>query len=203
MKAFYTVNHDTILKILEGLGAPLKPRSAISRMYQDLKIVLKIGKLEEKMGQTVGERQGDYMDPVLFLFVVMAFAENLEKEWIKAGLQMVTLKQHPHSPRNRGILTDNKKKNFAQGTLLSLFCVLYVEDGAFPLEDHNQITRSLSLIFYHFTRFGLDMHIGRGDKSSKTECVFFPPPGFLKRKRALTIDDGEMDERVIVTRGKQ
>ena len=54
------------------------------------------------------------MSPVLFLFMVMAFAKTLEKEWIKAGLQMLTLKQHPHSPRNVVILTGHKKKNFDQ-----------------------------------------------------------------------------------------
>ena len=99
----------------------------------------------------------------------MAFAENLEKEWIKAGLQMVTLKQHPHSPRDVGILTGHKNKNFSQGTLLDLFCVLYVDDDAFTFEDHNHLTQGLSLILSHFARFGLEMHIGRGDKSSKTE----------------------------------
>ena len=46
VKAFDTVNHDIMLKILEGYGAPPKLCSAISRMYQDLKIVLKIGKVE-------------------------------------------------------------------------------------------------------------------------------------------------------------
>ena len=54
-------------------------RSAISRMYKDLRIVLKIGKVEEKMSQKVGVRQGDCMAPVLFLFMVMAFAKTLEK----------------------------------------------------------------------------------------------------------------------------
>ena len=53
--------------------------NAISIIYQDLKIVLKIGKIEEKMIQTVGVRQGDCMAPVLILFMVMAFAETLEK----------------------------------------------------------------------------------------------------------------------------
>ena len=77
VKAFDTVNHDTMLKILERFGAPLKLRSAISRMYRDLKIVMKIGKAEENMGQTVGVRQGDCMDPVLFLLMVIAFLETL------------------------------------------------------------------------------------------------------------------------------
>ena len=79
VKAFDTVNHDMMLKILEWYGALPKLRSAISRMYQDLKFVLKIGKTEEKMSQTVGVMQGDCTAPVLFLFMVMTFAETLEK----------------------------------------------------------------------------------------------------------------------------
>ena len=77
IKAFYTVNHDMMLKVLERYGAPPKLRSIISRMYQDFKIVLKIGKIEEKMIQTVGVIQCDCMAPVLFLFIVMVFAKTL------------------------------------------------------------------------------------------------------------------------------
>ena len=185
-----------MLKIIERFGAPPKLRSTISIMYWDLKIVLKIGKVEEKMVHTGGLRQGDCVAPVLLLFMVMAFTKTLEKEWIKAGLQMVTLKQHLHSPSNVGILTGYKKKNFSQGTLFALFCVLYVYDGAFPFEDCDQLKRGISLVFYHFSTFWLEIHIGRGDKASKTKCIFFPPPGFKKRKRILTGDDGEMDDRV-------
>ena len=85
MKAFDTVNYDTMLKILERYVATPKLRSAVSIMYRDLNIVLKNGKAQEKMGQTVGVIQGDYMSPFLFLFMVMAFAKTLENEWIKAG----------------------------------------------------------------------------------------------------------------------
>ena len=38
-------------------------------MYADLKIVLKIGKVKAEMKQTIGVRQGDCMEPVLFLFM--------------------------------------------------------------------------------------------------------------------------------------
>ena len=49
VKAFDTVNHVMMLNILERYGAPPKLQSAISRMYQDLKVILKIGTIEEKM----------------------------------------------------------------------------------------------------------------------------------------------------------
>ena len=56
VKVFDTVKHVMMLKILERYGAPPKLQLAISRMYQDLKVILKIGKIEEKMIQTVGVR---------------------------------------------------------------------------------------------------------------------------------------------------
>ena len=71
-------------------------------MYQDLKVVLEIGKIEEKMSQSVGVRQGYCIAPILFLFMVMRISETLETEWIKADLKMINLRQHTHSPRNVG-----------------------------------------------------------------------------------------------------
>ena len=191
-----------MVQILEQYGAPPNLRSAISRMYKDLKIVLKIGKVEEKMIQTVGVRQGDCMSPVLFIFMVMRFAETLEKEWVKAGLQMVTFIQHTHSPRYVGRLTGHKKKYFEQGTHLALFCVLYVDDGAFTFENREKLTRGLYLIYSHFTRFGLEMHVGRGEKLSKTECIFFTPPGFFSRKCIIPAVNGTSKKKLSVLKEK-
>ena len=78
VKAFYTVYHTLMLQILKKYGAPPKLRSNIARMYQDLKVVLKIRKTEETISQTVGVRKGDCMAPILFLFMVMAFTKTLE-----------------------------------------------------------------------------------------------------------------------------
>ena len=83
------------------------------------------------MSQTVGVRQVDCMEPVLFLFMMMAFFETLEKEWTRKGLKMITLQQRSHSPQYIGTLTGHKEKHL-QVNLLTLFCVLYLDDGAFP-----------------------------------------------------------------------
>ena len=191
IKSFDTVNHVMMLKILERYSAPPKLGSAISRIYQDIKVVLKIGKIEDKISQTVGLGQDDCMAPVLFLFTVMAFAKTLEKEWIKSDLKMINLRQHTHSPCDVFKLTGHKKNRFEQGTLLVLFCVLYVDNGAFTFEDRDQLTRGLILIYQHFTRFGLEMHGGKRKKASKNECVFFPPPGISRRKINLPTKNGK------------
>ena len=142
------------------------------------------------------------MEPVLFLFMVMDFSETLEKDWVKAGLQMVTFIQHTHSPRYVGRLTGHKKKYFEQGTLLALFCVFYVDDGAFPFKNREQLTRGISLIYSQFTRFDLEMHVGRGEKFSKTEHIFFPPPGFFIRKSIIPAGNGMSRKKLSVLKEK-
>ena len=48
-KVFDTMNHKMMLKILTQHGVPLKLCSAIGRMYTNLRVVLKIDKIEESM----------------------------------------------------------------------------------------------------------------------------------------------------------
>ena len=68
-----------MIVILKKYGSPPKLISAIARMYADLEIVFKIVKVKAEMKQTIGVRQGDCMAPVLFLFMMMVFAETLDK----------------------------------------------------------------------------------------------------------------------------
>ena len=72
--------------------------------------------------------------------------------------------KYRHANRTKGI--------FLQGNLLTLFCALYVDDGAFPFKDRSQLELGLSLIYNHFVKFGLKMHIGQGSKYPNTECIF-------------------------------
>ena len=116
---------------------------------------------------------------------------------------MINLRQHTHSPRDVGKITGHKKKYFEQGTLLALFYVLYVDNGVFTFEDRDQLTRGLNLICQHFTKFGLKMHVVKGNKSSKTECVFFPPPVFFRLKLNLPNKNRKGKRRILVTNTRQ
>ena len=79
VKTVDTVNHEILTDILDCYGNPPKLRSSISRMYTDLKVVLKIGKLKHSFEKTVGVQQCECMAPVLLLLLVMAFSETLEE----------------------------------------------------------------------------------------------------------------------------
>ena len=81
VKAFDTSNHTLLITILGKYGVPPRLCSAIKRMYDKSIVKLIIGKVETSIKLKVGVKQGDRMDPVLFLFLMMASAETLEDEW--------------------------------------------------------------------------------------------------------------------------
>eukprot|EP00978_Attheya_sp_CCMP212_P009953 scaffold23798_cov44-Attheya_sp.AAC.1 len=72
----------------------------------------------------------------------------------------------------RGRLTSQSPKS--KGAEFDLFYFLYVDDGAMLFDTREHLAEGTQLLFSHFARFGLEMHIGIGDKKSKTECVHFP-----------------------------
>ena len=58
--------------------------------------------------------------------------------------------------------------------------MLYVDNGAFAFETRRDMEIGANLIFKHFARFGLQMHVGSKSKPSKTECVFPPAHSHFK-----------------------
>ena len=93
---------------------------------------------------------------------------------------MIKFKRHSNSPQSLGISTSHPEKTFSHGTLFEIFCILYVDDGEFAFETRKDIEIGSNLVFQHFNRFGLQMHIGFKSKLSKTECVFFSALGHFK-----------------------
>ena len=64
---------------LARYGCPPNLFETITRMYKDSVVKLVIGEFETTIDFKVGVKQGDSVAPVLFLFIVMAFAEKLKR----------------------------------------------------------------------------------------------------------------------------
>ena len=62
-----------------SIGSPHRFFSAIRIMYKKSVVRLLIGKIDTSIPFKVGVKKGDSMSPVLFLFLIMEFAETLEK----------------------------------------------------------------------------------------------------------------------------
>ena len=89
VKYFDTSGHGLLIKLLGRYGYPPNFYLDIHRMYQDLIVVLKIGKSIEDIVQEVGVRQGDNTTPILFLLLMDDLYEILEKIWEDKVLEKV------------------------------------------------------------------------------------------------------------------
>ena len=180
-KAFDASNQALRIAILGKYDAPPRLCSAIKCMYNKSIVNLILDKVETSTDFKVGVKQGDSMTQVLFLFLMMAFAKTLEQKWTSLGLRKAQFARKDNSPRSTRQLVIHRSGTFSSGILFDLFCMIYVDDGAFVFESRTDIEKGITLISDHFARFGLKMHISTL-KTSKTECVFSPPPGFFNTR---------------------
>jgi hypothetical protein len=148
VKAYDTANHALLINILRKYGVPSKFTTAVETIYRNNTCVLKIENKIREIPRTVGVRQGDNMAPVLFLFLMTAFAETLEIVWKERDpilCLMTTANEHlaegkicSHTPA----MFKSKKL-----TAYEILQCLYVDDGAFPFGTREDLQRGMELIF--------------------------------------------------------
>ncbi len=183
VKAYGKANHMLLVDILRKYGAPPKFTIAFKIIYPNNTCVLKIEKEVTEIPQTVEVRQGDNMAPVLFLFMITAFAKTLEIVWKDQDIPILSVMTTANEHLAEGIICSHTPAMFRSKKLAryGILQCLYVDDGVFLFGTREDLQRGMELIYYHFTQFGMEMHIGRGNSESKTEGVFFPPPQFFQR----------------------
>jgi len=172
VKAFDSVNREMLWKILYKYGLPKTLISVIKKMYTDIEITLQSGDASRSFPSTSGVKQGDNLAPILFLFVVQAASENMDKKWTFARPNLSILKSgRMNGPREK---SKNKlsKLDFNKG--------FYADDAAFVFLNKTDIIEGSKLVANEFSRLGMTVHLGvrgmdgKADTKSKTEAVFFP-----------------------------
>ena len=171
-KAFDTANHQLLYGLLAKYGAPEALIDVVRRLHDNFTLKLKIGDIEKEILYGSGVKQGDIMAPVLFLFLMLAFAETLENKWKNDGNINPIEFKYPTSA-NGGQL--KAQKHNSHGLILHIIQLLYVDDGVFPFDSREDLTKGANEIYHLFKKFGLLMHIGKGDADSKTKAMYFPP----------------------------
>ena len=179
VKAFDTSDHVLIVDILRKYGAPPKLCNSIERLYSDLHVTLKIGKETTDIDQTVGVRQGDNLSPVIFLFVMSAFSEILDKKWTAAGITKVEIEHTPLDQLADGQLTGHRNPTKKRGSTTNVTQTLFLDDSGFPFNTREEAITGTKLVIETFASLGLEMHCGnKTTNKSKTEILWVPPPSF-------------------------
>ncbi len=134
VKACNTANHKLLIDILRQYGAPPKFAAAIKTIYHNNTCVLKIKNEIMEISQSVGVRQGDNMVPILFLFLMTAFAETLKLVWKQLNIPILSVMMASYeNPASEKICSHIpaifKSKKL---TAFKILQCLYVDNGALP-----------------------------------------------------------------------
>jgi hypothetical protein len=152
VKAYNTANHTLLLCILEQYGAPPKFVAAIKTIYRDNIAVLKIEKGVVEIPQTVGVQQGNNMAPVLFLFLMTAFAETLKIVWKQQGILILKVMTTADDKLSKGRICSHTPAMFLSKSLnvYEILQCLYVDDIGIPFGTRKDHQQGMELLFLHF-----------------------------------------------------
>ena len=78
--------------------------------------------------------------------------------------------------REYGKTTGERVPRVCDACSFELWSSLFADDCVLLFQSRDDLIRGSSLIFAHLWKFGLCMHVGRGNAASKTEATYFPPP---------------------------
>jgi hypothetical protein len=183
IKAFDTVNREMLWQILAKYGIPSNLISVIKKLYNDITVKFRVGKAKGSFESTSGVKQGDPLAPVLFLYVMQAAVETMDKTWQGRKPQFEWCPvQHDDDgqPSYRGCLT--QRNNLAsQCEQHEHYSNLLADDLALIFLTMVDLIHGTKHVRDCFLLFGLKIHIGvRGggkdgtDSESKSLAMHVP-----------------------------
>jgi hypothetical protein len=148
VKAYVMANHDLLLCTLKCYGAPPKFVAAIQTIYTNNVCVLKIKKEIVEIPQSVDMQQGDNMAPVLFLFLMTAFAETLEIVWSEQDIPILSVMTASNDNLINQKICSHTPAMFTSKklTVYKILQCLYIDDGAFPFGTKEDLKKGIELV---------------------------------------------------------
>ena len=171
VKAFDSVPRDVLFTVLAKFGVPPHLLRVIKRTNADLQVAFELGSEPVAVPCTVGVKQGCPLSPTLFLFVMQACLETLEKAMPEdSKLQFQT---DTRVGERGGKVSGTDWTNQGEFTF-SFWASLYADDAAIPLASRAALLAATNATYDHLRKFGLLMHVGSDGKRSKTEAMYCP-----------------------------
>lgn len=172
VKAFPSVPREGLWAVLAKFGVPKHMLTLIERIHTGVVAKLAVGEEDIEMPNTSGTKQGDPLAAILFLFHMQACLETLDLE----GVEFQTPAAGTEGSKGKG-MTGARWQTRRGWKTFQLWCSLYADDAGIIFESREKLLEGTQLIYDHFKRFGLTMHVGRDGAASKTEAMYFPGAG--------------------------
>jgi hypothetical protein len=176
VKAFDTVSRECMLKILAKYGVPEKMVKIIEALHTNTTVKFDYKGEERAFPSTVGVKQGDPLASILFLFVMQAAMETVTKVegWPKK-LEFLTRNDgFFHQRQVHADITTAGSLPTHHFEVMEFWASLYADDGAFMFDSRTDLEAATTILFQHFGKFGMKMHVGTNGVKSKTEAMYFP-----------------------------
>ena len=188
VKAFDSVPRDILFSVLAKFGVPPHLIRVIKRMNTDLQVTFDLNGEPVAVPCTVGVKQGCPLSPTLFLFVMQACLESLEKAMSEESKLKFRTNTRMEG-KNGGKVSGTDWTNQGEFSF-TFWASLYADDAACPLDSRATLLAATNAIYRHLRLFGLLMHVGSAGKKSKTEAMYCPA-------RDTPYEDGDTSDLVL------
>ena len=186
IKAFDSVSRELMILVLGKFGVPVKMCNIIMALHSDVKVQLDYGKVSELIPNSMGVIQGGTLSPVLFIIFMHAFTTTLQISWqapsfeslnddvigVRSNVRKVVGATASDSERVKSATAVMKIGQLAESFALPF--LFYADDSAFLFPARCALIEGANQIQHHFRLWGLDMHVGSDELTSKTVAFYCP-----------------------------
>ena len=167
VKAFDRVPRELLWEVLKIFGVPAKLIRLLKALHANVEVKFVVNDITKRINSMIGVKQGDILGPLLFIFYLAAVMISWRTSYPREVCIFYT--------KMDDILTGRKPstKNCEQFTLPDSE---YADDTAVLFTSRESVEIYLPLLIQHFLKFGLEVHVGTQEKSSKSEILFVSAP---------------------------
>ena len=167
VKAFDRVPRELLWSILGKLGVPPKLIQLLKSLHSRFTVKFSVNDIVHEILNIIGVKQGDILGPRLFnlfIFAVMLTWHLIDNRPLCTFYTKPDFILTGRSYRTRG------------GHEFNLPDSQYADDTAVLFTSRQSLEEHVPLLIDHFKKFGLEIHVGKPGKDSKTEILFVHAP---------------------------
>jgi hypothetical protein len=162
VKAFDKVPRELLWKVLLRHGVPPKLVRLLQNMHAMVNVKFEVDGVVVWLRSIIGVKQGDVLGPELFTFFMAAVMGT----WRASSSHPLCLLRTAADFKFTG------RGHTDCGTNIAISDSEYADDTAVPFLSRSDLVAHTPLLISHFRRWGLEVHVGRGNKKSKSVVLF-------------------------------